>query len=445
MNVIIAGAGQVGRYAAEVLGGTGHNVTVIDLQPSVLQALEDTADIRTLTGNAAHADVIRNAGGEDCDLFVAATNLDELNLLSAAVAKGVGARKCLARVHHSAYFEQKGLDYAAHLGIEQLICPEYVTAMAIARMLRNPGAMAVEDFARGRVELQRFVVEASAPATGVRLAELKLPRGVRLAVIERGEHAFLPDADSRPTEGDIVHLIGETSVIEQARRLFYTGKTKRKHVVIMGGPAIAVWLCRALKGRHFSVRLFETDPARAEELAQKLDHVTVIQADPTDPAQFEEEHIGSADAFVALTRDDEHNILGAAQAKTWGTAHCIAVVERSTYMHLLQHVGIDHAFSPRQVAAREIQSLIETRPVRCLASLAEGAADVYEVRPSANGPATDKALKNVKMPAHSIIAAIQREDGVMVPGANDTIRVGDTLIAIGPHGTEKEFRRLFAG
>jgi trk system potassium uptake protein TrkA len=213
----------------------------------------------------------------------------------------------------------------------------------------------------------------------------------------------------------------------------------------MGGPALSVWLCRALRGRNFSVRLFETDPERAEELARKLDHVTVIQADPTDLTLFEEEKIAAADAFVALTRDDEHNILGAAQAKSLGTQRCIAVVERSTYMHLLQHVGIDQAFSPRHVAAREIQSLIETRPVRCLASIAEGAADVYEVRPTQNGPATDMALKNLRMPAHSMIAAIQREDQVKVPGANDKVRAGDLIIAIGPHGLDKEFRKLFAG
>ena len=310
---------------------------------------------------------------------------------------------------------------------------------------RNPGAIAVEDFARGRIELQQFMVEAGAAAVGVPLSDMKLPGGIRLAVIERDTFAFIPAGDTKPAVGDVVYLIGETGVIEQGRKQFHPGKAKRKHVVVMGGASMGVWLCRALKGRNFSVRLFETDPGRAQELAHKLDHVTVIQADPADPDVFVEENIAAADAFVALTRDDEHNILGAAQAKSLGIARTIAVVERPTYMHLLRHVGIDQAFSPRQVAAKEIQSLIETRPVRCLASIAEGAADVYEVRPTANGRATNEALKDIKMPAHSMIAAIQRGEKVKVPGANDTIRAGDTLIAIGPHGIDKEFRKLFAG
>lgn len=445
MNVIIAGAGEVGRHAAEVLGGAGHNVTVIDLSPTVLRSLEDTADLRSLRGNCAQADVILEAGGEHCDLFIAATDGDELNVLSAAVAKAVGAAKCIARVHHSAYFTARGLDYARHFNIDRLICPEHLTARAIARMLRNPGAMAVEDFARGRIEMQQLVVEPGAPAAGVPLTELKLPRGVRLAVIERGAEAFVPDARSAATEGDIVYVFGETAVIEQARRQFQLGKTRRTHVVIMGGTPVGVWLCRAMRSRSFSIRLFETDAQRAEDLARKLDHVTVVRADPTDRAVFDEEQIGSADAFVALTADDEHNILGAAQAKSLGTKRVIAVVQRPAYMHLLEHVGIDRAFSPRWVAAKEIQRLIEDRPVQVLASFAEGTADVYEVRPTVTGQATGQALKSIRMPAHAIIAAIQRGEKVKVPGANDTVLADDTLVVIGPHGADKEIRKLFAG
>ncbi len=445
MNIIIAGGGEVGRRAAEVLAESGHGVTVIDLEASVLSLLEESVDLRTFRGNGAHAEVIQEAGGEACDLFVAATNLDETNLLAAATAKAIGAKKCIARVHHGSFFERRGLNYAAHFHIDRLICPEYLTALAIARTLRNPGAIAVESFARGQIELQQFVVEAEAPALGTRLADLHLPRGVRLAVVERDTFAFIPDAETTPAEGDVVYLIGESGLIENARRLFHPSKPKRNHVVIMGGSAMGVWLCRALKGRSFSVRLFETDEERAQEVARKLEHVTVVQADPTDRIAFDEENIIAADVFVALTRDDEHNILGAAQAKSLGVRQSIAVVERPTYLHLLRHVGIDQAFSPRDVAAREIEGLIEDRPVRRLASLAEGAADVYEVRATLAAEATNVPLRKIRMPAHSLVAAIQRGDRASVPGAADAVRAGDRVIVIGPQGVDKEFRKLFVG
>ncbi len=143
MNVIIAGAGEVGAHAAEVLSRAGHNVTVIDLSTDRLRHLDDTLDVRTLAGHCAHVDVLRAAGAEKCDMMLAATQVDEINLLSASFAKAVGARKTIVRVHHTANFSLRGSAYARHLGIDELICPEQLTAIEIARTLRNPGSIAL--------------------------------------------------------------------------------------------------------------------------------------------------------------------------------------------------------------------------------------------------------------------------------------------------------------
>ena len=445
MNIVIAGAGEVGQHAAEVLGEGGHNVVVIDKSAAKLRDLEERLDVRTLQGNCSHAAALREAGGDKCDLLVAATNVDEVNLLTASIAKGLGARKCLARVHHGAYFDQHGIDYAKHLGIDQLICPEYLTSLAIARTLHNPGALAVEDFARGLVAMQEFPVEDDAPAVGTTLRDLKLPPGIRLAQISRDGSTFMPAASTVVSKGDIVTLIGERATFEQGRKLFASGTSKRIHVVVMGGSTLSVWVCRAMNDRHFSLRLFEIDRARAEELAEKLTHVTVVQADPTDQDVCEEERLGDADAFLAVTGDDERNILASAQAKSMGVAMAIAVVKRSTYLHLLSHVGIDKAFSPRTVAADAIRKLLEAGPVQCLATLSQGTADVYEIRPTRRAPVVGKELRNVKLPPDCMVAAIQRGDKVTVPGAEDIIDFGDTVLLIGPHKIERDLKKLFAG
>lgn len=443
MNILIAGAGEVGGHTAEVLGADGHNVVVIDTSASKLRALEDRLDVRTLLGNCAHAEVLRQAGAAKCDLLVAATHIDEINLLTASIAKGVGAKKCVARVHHGAYFSRQGLDYDTHLGIDELICPEYLTSLAIARVLRNPGALAVEVFARGLIEVQDLPVEDDAPAVGTALQDLKLPPGVRLAQIRRGEEAIIPSATSVIEPGDVVTVVGEQVTIEQGRQAFARGQSKRKHVVIMGGSALGVWLSRALRERQFSVRLFEIDRQRAEELSGKLDHVTVVQADPTDPDVLEEERIGAADAFIAVTGDDEDNILASAQAKSLGVKTAIVAVQRAVYLHLLEHVGIDSAFSPRAVAVNEVRRLLDVGPVRCVATLAQGTADVYEIRPTRRATAIGKELRNLGLPAKCMIAAIQREEEVKVPGAEDTIGFGDTVLLIGPHQIEKDLKKLF--
>lgn len=443
MNVIIAGAGAVGGHAAEVLSADGHNVTVIDLSAEKLRALDDTLDLRTLVGHCSHFDVLRKAGADHCDLMIATTQIDEVNLLAASVAKAVGTRTTIARVHHTANFSLRGTSYAQRLGIDELICPGHLTSLAIARTIRSPGSIELEEFGRGQLLMQRFPVTPGASAVGKKLSELTLPESARLVTIERGSEISLADADTKITEGAIVTLIGMTKTFDTARKLFSKDREKRIHVTIMGDTPTAVWLCRALKSRIFSVRLFLQDHQRAEELSEKLSHVTILDADPTDAETATDEHIGKADAFVAVTEEDERNILACAQAKAMGVATVIAVVQRAKYMHLFPHVGIDHAFSPRADAVKAILRLIDTGPIRSLTTFADGIADVYELRPSKGAKILGHDLRNIKLPPQAMIAAIRRGDDVYVPGADDQIVAGDTILVLGPHAIVDDLRKLF--
>ena len=155
MKIIICGAGEVGSHATEVLDQRGHSITVIDTNNQKLRAIEEVADVRTLHGNCSHVDILEQAGVSKADLVVAATEMDEVNLLTASVAKRLGAEKTIARVHDYAYLGERGVDYRIHLGIDELICPEFTTVSAISQTLRNPAAMAVESFARGQIELEQ--------------------------------------------------------------------------------------------------------------------------------------------------------------------------------------------------------------------------------------------------------------------------------------------------
>ena len=442
MNIVICGAGDVGRHATEVLGSLGHDVTVIDLEAETLTGIGQIVDVRTLRGNGVQADLLREAGVEGADLFLAATRTDEINLLAASVAKAVGARRCVARVHHSAYFELRGLDYAGHLGIDHLVCPEHSTAVAIAQTLRNPGAMAVERFARGQIEMQQFPVGPRAKVIGKALHQF-MPRAARVAAIERRSAAFIPDGRTVIQSGDIVTLVGDVKIFNRVRKLFQSDGTGHLRVVIVGATAMGVWLCRALRSRSFAIKMFVTRQSRAEELADKLHWVTVLNADATDPILFEEEHLNQVDAFVALTADDEHNIIAAAHAKSRGAKTAIAVLQRVTYLHLLGHVGIDRAFSPVTTAIAHLQQWLDERSVRHLASLAVGIADVYEVKVPDRASITGTLLRDMVLAKPMIITAIERGQQVFVPGAEDCIRQGDRLVVAGPSGLEDELRKMF--
>lgn len=444
MDIVVCGCGEVGGHAAEVLAQAGHNITVIDQKALRLRKVEDTMDVRTLAGNCADASVLIEAGAPTADLLLAATSSDEVNLLSASIAKGVGVEKSIARVHHRAYFDQRGLDYTRHFGIDQVICPEYSTALEIARALRNPGALAIENFAQGRIEMQEFPVDPNSQAVGMSLIDLPLPTGSRLAAITRQGQAFIPQGTTIIEPDDTVILVGNSQVFQESRKVFQSRKIQtRKKVVIMGGASMAVWLCRNLLERNFSIRLFETNRQRAEELAQKLDWVTVIQSDPTEIPVFEEERLADADFFVSMVDDDEHNILGCALAKSRGVEKVMAVVQRSNYIHLFSHVGIDRAYSPRQVAVEEILNLIDVNPLKWMASLAEGIIDVYRVRVSGASEVVGSPLKDVPLAPNWVVVALQRGEKVRVPGAMDVIEAGDTVLVVGKHGMEKTLRRIF--
>lgn len=444
MNIVICGAGEVGSHAAQLLTESGHNVMVIDRDESKLRDIEDRLDLQTLCGDCATAETLRQAGADKADLLVAATNLDEINLLTASLAKGVGARESMARVHHSTYFSQRDLDYRAHLQIDHLICPEYAAAKAIARSLRNPGALAIEDFARGQLEMQEFPVSEGAPGIDTPLANVHLPKGTRLATVQHEGKIFIPRADTVVHPGDVVILIGNSDIFEKSCRLFRNSRIGRRRIAIMGGTATAVYLSRGLRDSHFALRIFEDNIERARELADKLDWVTVINANPTDRAVFDEEHLDQIDAFVALLDDDdERNILACAWAKSRGVAEAIAVIQNPEYLHLLPSIGIDKPFSLRWEAGREIVAILDRRPIQRLATLAEGIVDVYTVRVGPEAPILHQPLKSLTLESPRVIAAIQRGDHITVPTAEDHVEDGDTLVIIGRHGDETGLARTF--
>jgi trk system potassium uptake protein TrkA len=443
MNIIICGSGDVGSHAAEHLASMRHSITVIDLNAGRLRAIGDALDVRTLQGNCAEATVLREAQVQRADMLVAATNVDEVNLLTACVAKGLGAAKCIARVHHSAFFAQRGMNYQQHLNIDRLICPEYSTALSIARRLRNPVAMVIEDFARGAVEMQQFKVKKSASAVGKSLRELVLPRGARLTAITRKGGTFIPEAATAIEPGDTIVLVANADVFNDARRLFHREEIRRRKVVLMGGGPMSVWLCRTLHDRNFSIRLFVDDRERAEVLAEKLDWVTVLQGDPTDRVVFDEEHLANADAFIALEDDDEANIISGVVAKARGVPEVITVVQRTQYLDVVFDIGVDSVFSPRTEAAREIEGVLDDRPIRYLGSLAEGVVDLLQIRVGEGAMVTGKRLREVKLSPEWVVAAIQHDQLAHVPGPDDTFDEGDVVLVLGRRGNEDKLRKIF--
>ncbi|MBX3373889.1 MAG: Trk system potassium transporter TrkA [Phycisphaeraceae bacterium] len=443
MNIVVCGAGEIGSHAVETLARQAHRITLVDVDGERLRSLGDNFDIGTIEGNAARGDVLARAGAADADLVLAATDLDEINLLAAAVAKALGAARTVARVHQTEFYQQRGIDYRRHLGIDLLICPEYAAAQAIARRIRTPGAVAIETFARGRIEMQELLASEGGSAIGRRLADVRMPDGSRLALIRRRREALVPEAKSVVVAGDSITLVANADVFDDARRRFVDDKAPRKRIVLMGGAPIAVWLCSFLRGRSYAIRLFEQNRVRAEELAEQLSWVTVINSDPTDRSVFEDEDLAQADAFVSLLDSDEANIISAVFAKTRGVPDVLTVVHKAKYLDMVYDLGVDAAFSTRRTAVEEIESFIDASPLRLMGMLADGTAQVVRVRVPERSPAVDRSLRELALSPDWVVAAIEHGDAMTVPGASDVVHAGDNVLLIGRSGSEKTVETVF--
>jgi trk system potassium uptake protein len=444
MNIIICGAGKTGAHATEILAADGANVTVIDDNQALLEAVAESFDVATLLGDPATAKNLVTAGVDGADVVIAATEVDEVNLLCASTAAYLGADRTFAMLTHSTYLSRDILDYSNLLSIDSLICPAFSTARAIASHLRNPAAMKVERLAGHTIEVQQFEVTKGAPGIGRHLSDVKLPGGARLAAITREGTTYLPSGISTVDEKDEVLLVANTDVFHDARRVFRTKDSGRRSAVIMGGSPVAVWLCRALKNRGFSIRLFEIDAERASELADKLPWVTVIQADPTDPNVFTDEHIENADAFVALT-NDEHNILSCAWAAGLGVKETYPVVSRRDYAPFVKAMGLNHTFSPGQLAVAEIQKRLKRKSLTKIASLTGDEMAIYRVRVGKDAPVIGKPLSELQlMPNCMVIVLEHDEHSGTVPSAHEILAERDVVFVVARQNFVDELRKLFA-
>ena len=302
--------------------------------------------------------------------------------------------------------------------------------MELARNIRMPDAFMVESFARGAIEVQGIVVSDRARALDTPLKNVKMPKGVRIGSIFRDGRLWIAGAEDRVQPDDRITLIGRQEDVDDVKDQFRMHAGPKLGVVIAGGGETGHHLARVLQAERFAVVLMEESLSRCEFLANSLPHVTVVHADATRRTVLEEERVGSADVFVACTGEDENNIMAGVEARDIGAKKIMAVVGRPDYAGIVGRLGIDVAVSPRDVMARQILSFLQEGPVVSRMELPGGTIHVYEIEVHKGAPATEHVLAAMPLPQQCLIAAILREDYALVPGADDRILAGDTVIAL---------------
>ena len=441
------GAGDVGRCLAQVLSDLGHGVTVIDSDRSICQRLDEELDVRMIHGNGASASILSSAGAGGADYVLPMTSDDNTNLIASSLAKAMGAKAVITRIHDQTYVDNSVLNYQLHFGIDYMINPEALCALELAKSIRNPARVAVENFARGQVEAQRIQVSSRSKITGKPLSELNLHPEVRIGYIQQGNIQDIPSAQTRIEAGDTVTVFGPPLELYKFRtKLDPESVGKQTRVVIVGGGEIAVALLRLLHESRFKVRVIERNQARCDFLAEKFPFITVINGDGTSLRLLEEEQVEEADFFVTTTKEDERNIMAGIQAAKMGAKHVQAVLNKPDYEEMLHHMkptlGLETIVSPRVVTTNEVLRYLSQEPYIELFRFASQRARIIEINVTNDAPAAGKTILEIGLPQHAIAVALFHKYHIKVPGADDRILGGDRVVFITREENIKDLLRL---
>ena len=435
MKILILGAGQVGSSAAYHLSREEANeVTVVDVRAEVLRDLQDRLDIRTVVGHAAYPEVLERAGANDADIVVALTDTDETNMVACQVAyTQFHTPTKIARIRAAEYMNARKLFTQDAIPIDVRVSPEQLVCEYIAQLILFPGASQVLDFADGRVRLVGVIADRDGLLVGQKIANLKehIPNTEgRIAAIYRRGKATLPTGDTVIQEGDEVFFIADRKDIRvfmsEIRRL----EDPVRRVVIAGGGNIGVRLALALEQTN-QVKIIERDPNRARIISEQVSKAIVLVGDAADEELLLEENVDNVDVFCALTNSEEANILSSMLAKRLGAHKVMALINRPSYVDLVESGSIDIAISPQQVTIGSLLAHVRRGDVVKVHSLRRGAAEAIEA--IAHGSADEshvvgRTIEEIDLPPGSAIVAMVRDDQVIIAHHDTVIEADDHVI-----------------
>ena len=444
MKIVIAGAGDMGSHLAKMLSGNGHDITVADPDAKALTEVGNLADVITVEGDTTSFSVLRKAGARKCDLFIAVHPVENDNILSAVMAKQLGAKKSIARVDNNEYLEPNSKEVFINMGIDYLFYPEKIAAREVINLLGHTSTTEYVDFSGGKLALVVFPIDASSEFTGKTVAEINALSGAafRPVAISRDDKTIIPHSRDMFYDGDTVYIITNN---EAAKRVMnYSGKTNVsiKNLMILGGSRIGVRIATELQD-ELNVKLIEYNADKAYKLAETLDRTLIINEDGRDIDAMTEEGITSMDAFVAVTGRSETNILTAMLAKRMGVKKVIAEVENLTYINLAESIGIDTIVNKKQITASRIFRFTMDTDVQAIKCLTGSEAEVLEFVVKPDAPITRSTVRQAGFPENAIIGGIVRGDKVFIPDADFRINAYDRAVVFSLPGAIPKIGKYF--
>lgn len=437
MKIIVIGGGTIGRNIIKHIRKEKHNIIVIDNDKDIIENLIEKNDIMGIVGNGASIDILEEAGAKNADLVISVTASDEINILACAMAKKLGADNTIARVRKPEYLNQNHI-IKDHFGIDMIINPELETAHDIMNMLKLPGVVKIEQFGKNKANLIELVAEQNSFIVGETLISLsqKMKTKFIVCAVQRGSEAIIPAGNFLIRKNDHLHVVVSASDTDAFLKELNLIKNPVQNVIIIGGSMIAYYVCDELGRKGPDIKVIESNPKRASELAQELPYATIICGDGTDHELLKEVGIDECDATVALTNIDEENLLVSMYANKIEVRKVITKLKRDSFVSLFDDLGVASIVSPKDIFANKIISYIraltnkEGSNLVSMYRIANNKAEALEFIAKKKEKFYNRPLKELKFTENSLIACIIRDGKVIIPKGNDYILVNDYVVVV---------------
>ena len=429
MKIVIAGAGEVGSHLAKMLNNEANEVTVIDQRRERLDSVTASTDVITVEGNPSAIKVLREAGAQYADLFIAVNPSDsqDVNIVSAMLAKQLGSKKVTARINNEEYLTYENKHLFTEMGIDLMFYPEKIAAGEIVDQLKRTATTESLEFARGKLQIAVFKLEEESELIGMNMAEFSAVAAqegqkFRVVAISRQDETIIPKFDTKFKYHDLVFIISKREGMDMLMRYIGKENIEVKNLMILGGSPIGEMVAKQLSKQLDSIKLIEMNKTKCLELSEKLpSNVMVVNGDGRNSDMLLEESIREYDAFVAVTNNSETNILACVAAKSLGVPRTIAEVENLEYIRLAESMGVDAVINKKLITAGRIFKFTLSSKVRFIKYMSGTKAEVLEYIVSPGSAITKNTLMNTNFPKNAIIGGVIR-------GNESFIAVGDTQI-----------------
>ncbi len=452
MKILICGAGQVGYNIARHLAMEGNDVVVVDQSPDLVRRINDSLDAQGIVGHASRPDVLERAGAGDADMLIAVTQTDEVNMVACQVAHSVfEVPMKIARIRDQSYLDPAwaNLFSREHLPIDVIISPELEVAKAIGRRLRVPGCFEMISLAEDKVRLLGVRCGANCPLINTRMRELsQLFPSLNIIIVGmlRNDEPIRLTGDDHILVGDDVYFVVETSQLSRAMAAFGHEEPETRRLLICGAGSIALQLAKLVEQDFpdVMVKIIEASAERAAAVASMLSGTVVLHGDVLDPVILEEAGVVTTDTVVAVTDDDETNVLGSLLAKRHGASRAITLLNKETYEPLVKTLGIDVIVSPRNITASTILQHVRRGRIYSVHTLREGFGELIEAEALETSSLVGAPLRDIKLPPGVMVGAIVRNGDFISPRGATVIQNKDRVVLFAVSEAVRKVERLFS-